>query len=221
MKEAGEMVPVGVIADDDRDRLLASRWVARFFPGGLHSSDLLIISGPPSAARIALVEGCRGTVIWLPSGWIAGEGPIVAATGHELGSDAAIAPAIELTRHGSHAVVLAHVWAMPSLGVVELPQDPWGIGSIPDGQAAALQAFASRVQATAPDVSVTAVVRQGAHVARELLAIAPAVQAVVVGRLRAHGARQRLGTVARELLELGRCPVVIAPSTGIARDLRP
>lgn len=212
-----------VIAEDDRGRAVASRWVAKFLPGDTFATEVVIVSGAATAALTALVEKCRGVVVYLPPEWIPGDGPIVAATGHDLGSDAAIAPAIELARRGSHAVVLAHVWAMPSLGVVALPPDPWGIGSIPDGQTAALQALAARVHATAPDVAITAVVRQGAHVARELVAVASASASagIVVGRPRPHGARPRLSRVARELLAIGRCPIVIAASGSTARDLRP
>lgn len=203
-----------VIADTDRDREQASLWAATFGSSGTFATDVDIVSGPPSAALTALVERCTGIVVRVPPEWIPGDGPIVAATSHDLGSDAAIAPAIELARHGSHAVVLAHVWAMPSLGVVDLPPDPWGIGSIPGGQTAALEALAARVQATAPDVAITAAVKQGPDVARELLSIATATAAtgIVVARPHPRGARTPVGAVARELLGLARCPVVIVPS---------
>jgi nucleotide-binding universal stress UspA family protein len=203
-----------VIADTDRDRAQASLWAASHATSGTFAGDVDIVSGPPSAALTARVERCTGIVVWVPPEWTRSAGPIVAATGHDLGSDAAITPAIELARHGSRAVVLAHVWAMPGLGVVELPPDPWGIGSIPDGQTAALEALAAGVRATAPDVAITAVVRQGPDVARELLSIAgaTAAQGLVVGRPHPHGARTPLGAVARELLGLGRCPVVIVPA---------
>jgi nucleotide-binding universal stress UspA family protein len=207
---------VDIESDDDA----ASRWTATYLAGA-GAPSVVIVSRERTPATIDRIEATGGTVVWVPPGWTPGGGPIVAATGHDQASDAAIAPAIDLARRGSGALVLVHVWAMPALGVVELPPDPWGIGSIPDGQSAAVAALAERLQSTVGDVTITAVVRQGAHVARELIAASTGADAIVVGRARPHGSRAVLGAVARGLLELSTCPVVILQHPAAGKDLRP
>jgi nucleotide-binding universal stress UspA family protein len=215
-----------IVAIDDAGRAAAARWASTYLADQEPTSswaDAVIVSRPPSAETTEVVEGCPGIVVWVPPGWTPGEGPIVAATGHDLTSDAGIAPAIDLARRGSRAVVLAHVWGMPAVGVVDLPPDPWGIGSIPDGQSAAAGTLASRLQATATaaGVSITAAVRQDTHVARGLVAASQGADGIVVGRPRPRGGRHALGAVARGLIELSPCPVVIVPHPGAMKDFRP
>ncbi|MES1212532.1 MAG: universal stress protein [Leifsonia sp.] len=208
-----------VVGVDDNGRAAASRWAARY--SGDDRSESVIVSRSPSGDIAGLVEGLPGIVVWVPPGWAPADGPIVAATGHDLASDAAIAPAIELARRGSGTVVLVHVWGMPALGIVDLPPDPWGVGSIPDGQSAALDALLTRVQAAADGVSISAVVRQGTHVARELIAASQGADAIVVGRPHPRGRGPALGAVARGLIELSPCPVVVIPHPAAMKDLRP
>jgi len=212
-----------IAAVDDDGRAAASRWAARYSgdDGSGIGSGTVIVSRPPSRDTAQLAEDLPGVVVWVPPGWAPADGPIVAATGHDLGSDAAVAPAIELARRGSRSVVLVHVWGMPGLGVVDLPPDPWGVGSIPDGQSAALDALVTRVRAAADGVSISAVVRQGTHVARELIAASQGADAIVVGRPRPRGGRPALGAVARGLIELSPCPVVVIPHPAAMKDLRP
>lgn len=184
-------------------------------------AGFLVLERPPLpdptglAALLEQVEHATDTVVVVPAGWRGAHdsAPVVAATGHDLESDAAVGPAADLARRDRRPLVLAHIWGMPDLGEVELPPDPWLIGSIPDGQQRALALLATRVRKHTPGLVVETEVRQGRKVDRELVGIAQGAAAVVVGRRRR--ARGLLGRTARGLIEHAECPVVITgPGVG-------
>jgi nucleotide-binding universal stress UspA family protein len=192
----------------------ASPWPASWLSGsGL--SDLLVISAPTIGEALEMAEHARGPVAVVPPDWVTNDGPIVVATGHDLGSDAPIAPAIAIARHRAAPLVLVHVWGMPGTGTVVMPRDPYGVGSIPDGQAGALELLTSQLRLQHPDLVFRSEVRQSTHIAREILAAASNASAIVVGRGGTHARHPQLGHIARELVAISPCPVVIAPNSAL------
>lgn len=184
-------------------------------------ADVLVVVGPWLPAHDRLAEQCRGTVCFVPVGWMLHPGPVVAATRHDREADAEIRLAVELARRDQAILLLAHVWGMPGLGIVDMPADPYLIGSIPNGQSGALQVLADQLSAGFPELAVRAEVRQGQHVAPELaqLAVDAGASAIVLGRPSVRGDRVPLGSIARALITQAPCPVIVVPTA--TRDLRP
>lgn len=240
-RDPWETARVAISSSDDatRDRGLA--WVISFLgdiqadialiPTGTdaHAStaiaaraDLLVVVGPWLSAHDRLVERFPAAVAYVPAEWMPHPGPVVAATRHDRDVDAEIWLAVELARRDHATLLLAHVWGMPGLGIVEMPPDPYLIGSIPSGQSRALRLLAEQLSTRFPELAIQPEVRQGHQVAAELarLALESSASAIVVGRARTRGGRFALGPIAHSLLGSAPCPVIIVRAGG-PRDLRP
>ena len=210
--DSGTTKPVRFATSDVRTTATASSWAAQWLPeSGI--TDLVIVCAPTAGEALHAAEHAVGTVVVVPAAWVENSGPIIVATGHDRDSDAAISPAIALARPHAVPLVLVHVWGMPGTGAVKLPPDPYGVGSIPVGQAAALELLTEREQQRHPGVLFTSEVRQSTHVAKELLAAASTASAIVVGRGGSHARHPQLGHTARELIAMSTCPVVVVPSS--------
>ncbi|MBW4031982.1 MAG: universal stress protein [Acidobacteria bacterium] len=209
--DAGTTKPVRFATSDAGTTATAASWAARWIPdSGI--TDLLIVCAPTVDDALHAAEQAGGTVVVVPADWVENNGPIVVATGHDLDSDAAITPAIALARRHAVPLVLLHVWGMPGTGTVTMPPDPYGVGSIPVGQAAALELLTERQRHLHPGLVFTSEVRQSTHVAPEIVAAASTASAIVVGRGGRHARHPQLGHTARELITRSPCPVVIAPN---------
>ncbi|MEP6843004.1 MAG: universal stress protein [Pseudolysinimonas sp.] len=177
----------------------------------------------PQGMQVLLdqVEQSGGTVMVIPNSApdVARSAAVVAATGHDLQTDAAISTAVALARQEGRPLILAHIWAMPDLGEVQLPPDRWLMGSIPDGQQRALALLAARIRQDSPDLVVGLEVRQSRSVSRELAAISQGAAAIVVGRRRSRSGHGRLGRTARGVIEQADCPIIVVGQR--PRDLRP
>ncbi len=236
-----ENARVALTSSDDVSRDLGQAWAISFLgdvpadiaviPAGTRAgasstiaahADLLVVVGPWLRAHDRLIERFPGTVAYVPADWMPHPGPIVAATRHDRDADGEIRLAGELARREGATLLLAHVWGMPGLGIVEMPPDPYLIGSIPDGQSGALRRLAEQVSARFPELTVQPEVRQGHHVAAELarLAVEASASAIVVGRARTHGGRSPLGPIVHSLLRDAPCAVIIV-RPGEPGDLRP
>lgn len=177
-------------------------------------ADLLVVGaaadedGDRKALPARLAARAHCVVVIVPVDWAPSGGRTVAAVSIDTASDAALEFAADHARREGSELELVHAWDLPTTGELHVPEGS-GDGSIPDAQRRALESFAAGLRA--PDLTVTAIARQG-RPAAVLSAAAEEADLLVVGR-RARGplARAVLGSVSRSLAEHPPCPIAVVP----------
>ncbi|MEO8093411.1 MAG: universal stress protein [Pseudolysinimonas sp.] len=162
--------------------------------------------------RLASTAHCPVAVV--PVDWMPVSGPVVVGWSNDSASTAAVEFAVSDARAHDDAVVLAHVWDLPTTG--QIPVSPGGPESIPDRQKRFLENTAAEVARSWPGLLVRAELLHGRPVEQLKDAAAHARVLVVGRRARTSVSRLVLGSVSRGLLSAPPCPVVIMPTPAVA-----